>query len=409
MNVLVLTCGTSSIRFQVIAVDPDRLENEGNGLARGSVGPIGEDAMLRIDVPGRPAEARTLWPSTHEAAARRIIEWCRDAGLSLDAVGHRLLNGGERFTRPRLIDESVIAALEILQELSPLHCGAGLAGVRATRAVCNGTIPMVAVFDTAYHVTIPERASLYALPRDLVRRLGLRRFGAHGISYHWLVRRYSQLAGIPESRATLVAFRLDEECSAAAIAGGRSIDTSMGLTPQDGLLMGTRCGDLDASVVTYLERTQGLTPEEIERLLNEDSGLKGLSGLGQDLSELVGRAREHPGARLAVDAFCYRARKYLGAYMAALGGADAVVFSGSIGEGLPAVRARICDGMEWCGLAIDPEANRRAIGCEAEIGDRRARMRAFVIPADEAAVIARETAACLLNSSRRVRPLRSVR
>jgi acetate kinase len=411
VNVLVLNCGTSSVKFQVTAVDPQRIDLDGHhGLARGSVGPIGGDAVLQVDHPGRPVEPRPVWPSTHEAAARRIIEWCRDTGLFFDAVGHRLLHGGERFTRPTLIDESVIASLEVLEDLSPLHCAPGLAGVRAARASLNSDTPMVAVFDTAFHLTMPERACLYALPRDLARRLGLRRFGSHGLSYRWLVRRYAQIAGIPESRATFVAFHLGEACSAAAIAGGKSIDTSAGLTPQDGLVMGTRCGDVDASVLTYLERAQGLAPEEIERLLNEESGLKGLSGLGHDLRDLVGRAREHPGARLAVEAFCYRARKYLGAYIAALGGADAVIFSGGIGEYLPTVRARICDGMEWCGLEIDPEANRRAIGGEAEIGARGTRMRAFVIPTDEEAVIARETAACLLHTVRQVRtPLSSAR
>jgi len=404
LNILVLNCGTSSVKFQVAAVDPGRLDLDGrSGLARGTVGPIGGDAALQVDVPGLPAGHRTVWPSTHEAAARRIIEWCRDAGLVVDAVGHRLLHGGERFTRPTLIDESVIASLEILQDLSPLHSAPGLAGVRAARAAVGGDVPMVAVFDTAFHVTMPERACLYALPRDLGRRLGLRRFGAHGISYRWLVSRYSRLAGIPESRATFVAFHLGEGCSAAAIAGGKSIDTSMGLTPQDGLVMGTRCGDLDASVLTYLERTQGLTPEEIDHLLNEESGLKGLSGLGHDMRDLMGRVGDHPGARLAVDIFCYRARKYLGAYVAALGGADAVVFSGGIGANLPAVRARICEGMEWCGLEVDPEANRLTVGIEGEIGARRARLRAFVIPTDEEAVIARETAVCLVQMADRGR------
>jgi acetate kinase len=397
LNILVLNCGTASVKFQVAAVEPERLALDGHhSLARGAVGPVGGEAVLRIDVPGRPVEHKSVWPSTHEAAVRRIIEWCHDAGFFFDAVGHRLLHGGERFTRPTLIDESVIASLEILQELSPLHSGPGLAGVRVARAAFNSDIPMAAVFDTAFHVTMPERACLYALPRDLGRRLGLRRFGSHGISYRWLVSRYSHLAGIPESRATFVAFHLGEGCSAAAIAGGKSIDTSMGLTPQDGLVMGTRSGDVDASVLTYLERTQGLTPEEIDHLLNEESGLKGLSGLSHDMRELLGRAKDHPGARLAVDTFCYRARKYLGAYIAALGGADAVVFSGGIGENLPAVRARICEGMEWCGLEIDPEANRRTVGTEGEIGARRARLRAFVIPTDEEAVIARETAACLM-------------
>lgn len=405
MNVLVLNCGTSSVKFQVVAVDPERLAIDGHHrLARGSVEPIGGEAVLRVDAPGHAPDHKTVWPATHEAAVRRIIEYCRDAGFFLDAVGHRLLHGGERFTRPTVIDESVIASLEILQDLSPLHSGPGLAGVRAARAAFNSDVPMVAVFDTAFHVTMPERACLYALPRDMGRRLGLRRYGSHGISYRWLVSRYSRLSGIPENRATFVGFHLGEGCSAAAIAGGKSIDTSMGLTPLDGLVMGTRCGDLDPSILTYLERAQGLTPEEVDHLLNEESGLKGLSGLSHDIRELLARAKDHPGARLAIDIFCYRARKYLGAYIAALGGADAVIFSGGIGENIPAIRARICEGMEWCGLEIDPEANRRTVGTEGDISAPRSRLRALVIPTDEEAVIARETAACLLQMAGYDRP-----
>jgi acetate kinase len=397
VNILVLNCGTSSVKFRAATVDPERPEpDEHRTLARGVVEGIGGEAFLRAETPGQPPVRKPVLPATHEAAIGHAIEWCRESGILFDAVGHRLLHGGERFTRPTLVDESVIASLEILQDLSPVHGWTGLAGIRAARAALDADVPMVAVFDTSFHLTMPERAFLYALPRDLGRRLGLRRFGSHGISYRWLVSRYSRLAGIPESRATFVAFHLGDGCSVAAIAGGKSIDTSTGLTPLDGLVMGTRCGDLDPSVLTYLERARVLSHEEIDHLLNEESGLKGLSGLSHDLRVLLPRTQDHAGARLAIDTFCYRARKYLGAYVAALGGADAVVFSGGVGENIPAVRARICEGMEWCGLEIDPEANRRVIGTEAEIGGRRSRLRVFVIPTDEEAVIARETAACLL-------------
>jgi acetate kinase len=209
----------------------------------------------------------------------------------------------------------------------------------------------------------------------------VRRFGSHGISYRWLVTRYSQIAGIPESRATLVAFHLGEGCSAAAIAGGKSIDTSAGLTP----------GEIDPA------------PRVGPRI-------GGLPGPAHDMRDLLARAKDHPDARLAVDAFCYKARKYLGAYLAALSGADAVVFSGGIGENVPAVRARICEGMEWCGLELDPEANRRTVGTEGEIGARRAGVRTFVIPTDEEAVIARETAVCLATMAGQVRsPRRTAR
>jgi acetate kinase len=396
VNILVINCGTATVKFQVASVDPDLAGLDGyHRLAQGSVEGIGQEAQLHAEVPGRTTERRTVWPATHETAVRRIIEWCREAGFFLDCVGHRIVHGGERFTRATLVDDSVIASLEVLQDLAPIHNAPALSGVRAARAVLGPDVPMVAVFDTAFHLTMPERACVYALPRETSRRLGIRRYGFHGISYRWLVGRYSRLAGIAESRATFVAFHLGDGCSAAAIAGGRSIDTSMGLTPLEGLVMGTRSGDLDPSVITYLARTQGLGLDEIERLLNEGSGLKGISGLSQDIRELLAREKEHPGARLAVDIFCYRARKYLGAYIAALGGTDAVVFSGGIGENIPAVRARICEGMQWCGLSIDPDLNRRTLGTEADISARGARVRTFVIPTDEEQVIARESAACL--------------
>lgn len=403
MNVLVINCGGATVKFQVASVDPDAAAFEGvKRLANGAVvGVGGDEPLLKVETPesgSRPVEA-----ASHESAVRRILEWCRASGLEIEAVGHRLMFGGERFAGPTILDDSALATLELLSGIAPLehvHC---LASLRAVRSALGPGIPMVALFDTSFHLTMPERASVYALPREFEKRHGIRRYGFHGISYRWLVTRYSQIAGIPEGRATFVAFHLGDGCSAAAIAGGRSIDTSMGLTPVEGLVMGTRAGDLDASVVTSLMRDHGFGLDEVEAILNERSGLKGLSGISQDLRVLLLREKEAPGARLAVDVFCYRARKYLGAYLAALSGADAVVFSGGIGENLPAIRARICEDMEWCGLALDPEANRRAVGVEAEIGARGSRIRAFVIPTDEGAVIARETVLCLRMAATRAR------
>lgn len=396
MNILVINCGGASVKFLVATLSPQAalLDNQ-QWLARGRVEGLGHEAALRAHLTGGAFIKKRVHPPSHEGAVRRIIEWCRQAGLSVDAVGHLMARGGERFARPILVDEAVSASLEILQELAPRQNAAGIAGLQEARAVLGRDVPMVAVFDTAFHVTMPERACLYALPRDNGRRLAVRRYGSHGVSYRYLVERYSRLAGTPMDRATLVAFHLGQSCSAAAIAGGRSIDTSTGFTPLEGLVTGTGCGDLDPSVVGYLARTHGLSLEAVETLLGEKSGLAGLSGLSSDMRELVDREPDSPAARLAVDLFCYRARKYLGAYLAALGGADAVVFSGGIGENMPSIRQRICEGAEWCGLVLDPSANRRAVGAEAEIGARGSRLRAFVIPTDEEAVIARDTAACL--------------
>jgi acetate kinase len=260
---------------------------------------------------------------------------------------------------------------------------------------------MVAVFDTSFHSTLPDRAFLYAIPHELSIRRGIRRYGFHGISYQYLLSRYCALTGTPHEEATIVAFHLGNGCSAAAIRNGESIDTSMGFTPLEGLVMGTRSGDIDPAIVGILAHEEGLSPGEVELLLNTRSGLLGLSGRSRDMRDLLGREGDDPRARLAVEIFCYRARKYLGAYLAALGGADGIVFSGGIGENAHEIRARILTGMEWAGIRIDPARNRETTGKEGEIGAPDSRLRVFVIPADEELVIARETVACLATSRKR--------
>jgi acetate kinase len=254
---------------------------------------------------------------------------------------------------------------------------------------------MVAVFDTTFHTGLPDRASLYAIPYELSTRHGIRRYGFHGISYQYLLSRYCSLTGTPPGDETIIVFHLGNGCSVAAIRKGAPVDTSMGFTPLEGLVMGTRCGDIDPAIVGFLAHEEGLTPAEVEDILNARSGLLGLSGRSRDMRDLLEKAGDEPRARLAVEIFCYRARKYLGAYLAALGSADAIVFSGGIGENAPEVRARILDGMEWFGIRIDSSRNKETTGKEGEIGAPESRLRIFVIPTDEEIVIARETAACL--------------
>jgi acetate kinase len=254
---------------------------------------------------------------------------------------------------------------------------------------------MVAVFDTAFHATLPEHAFRYAIPDELARRHGIRRYGFHGTSYRSVLASYARMSGTPPERATLVAFHLGNGCSAAAIRRGASVDTSMGFTPLEGLVMGTRAGDLDPAIVGHLTRAEAVPIEEIERWLNERSGLLGLSGRSRDMRDLLAHQRDDARARLAVEVFCYRARKYLGAYLAVLGGADAVVFTAGIGENAPEVRARICAGMDWCGVALDAARNAATVGTEGWIGADGARLRVAVIPTDEESMIARDTVACL--------------
>ena len=256
-------------------------------------------------------------------------------------------------------------------------------------------MPLVAVFDTAFHASLPETAFSYGIPYELAKRHGIRRFGFHGLSYQSVVSRYAELTGLDQSDVTMVALHLGNGASAAAIRHGRSVDTSMGFTPLEGLVMGTRSGDLDPALIGYLARREGVTAAEVERVLNEESGLLGLSGRSRDMRDLIAACKTDARARLAVDVFCHRARKYLGAYLAVLGGARAVVFTGGIGENAPDVRAEICRDAAWCGLELDPVLNRRMVGQTGRISSAGARLEAWVILTDEEQVVARETAQCL--------------
>ncbi len=254
---------------------------------------------------------------------------------------------------------------------------------------------MVAVFDTAFHASLPERALRYAIPPELADRHGIRRFGFHGISYRAVLERYCALTGTPESQATIIALHLGSGCSAVAIANGRSVDTSMGLTPLEGLVMGTRSGDMDPSIVEHLSRVERVPATDVERWLNERSGLLGLSSRSADLRDLLAHERDDGRAEIAIEVFCYRIRKYIGAYLAALGGAQAVVFTGAIGERSAEVRARVCEGLDGFGLILDPRANGAAGGSARRISASGARLAAFVVPTDEESEIARGTVQAL--------------
>jgi acetate kinase len=378
VNVLVLNCGSSSLKFQLLAMPAEER------LARGVV--------ERIDGDYTEAVQRAL----DEAAAR--------AGARIDAVGHRIVHGGDRFTEPVVIDEAVTAALDALADLAPLHNGPGVAGIRAARAVLKARVPMVAAFDTAFHVTMPERAARYALPWELAERHRVRRYGFHGLSYRYVTERYASLTATPPSRATFVALHLGNGCSAVAVRDGASVDTSMGFTPLEGLVMGTRSGDVDPAVIGYLARAEGVAEAEVEHWLNERSGLLGVSGRSGDMRDLLASERTDARAALAVDLFCYRARKYVGAYLAGLGGAQAVVFTGGIGEHNPEIRRRICEDMAWCGLVLDERRNRAAVGTEGVISADGAALHAFVIPTDEERVIARDVMECLARAPSRSVP-----
>jgi len=324
-----------------------------------------------------------------------VLGWLAEGDTEVDAVGHRVVHGGARFTAPTPIDDAVLAAVEGLESLAPLHNRPSLAGIRACQAALKPAVPMVAVFDTAFHASLPAAAAQYAIPGELARRHGIRRFGFHGLSYAWATARSAALLGRAEADVRLVVLHLGNGASAAAIRDGISVDTSMGLTPLEGLVMGTRSGDVDPALIGYLVRMEGTAVADVESWLNERSGLVGLSGASGDVRDLLDRERHDARARLALDVFCHRARKYLGAYLAVLGGAEAVVFTGGIGEHQPEIRQRIAGGFEWCGLTLDPERNAATRGGEGVISAAASRIRALVVAADEERIIAHQTAACL--------------
>src|SRR6266404_3286535 len=408
MNVLVLNCGSSSVKFQLIesggesaAMDRDRK------LVVGLIDRLGDGATFKLksgDTMSPPEEK--LAAPNHEIAVRAIIA---RLGLTMsngvgerqvDAVGHRVVHGGDLFTSAVAIDDDVLSRIESLNDLAPLHNPAAVSGIHAARKIFGAAAPMAAVFDTAFHHTIPETAATYAIPVELAKKHAIRRYGFHGMAHQYSLLRYGELTGRPERQTDLITLHLGNGCSACAIRGGRSVDTSMGFTPLEGLVMGTRSGDLDPALVNYLVRKEKVDAAEVERWLNHRSGLLGLSERSNDMRELISVYETNARARLAVDVFCYRARKYLGAYLAALGGADAVVFSGGIGENAPAVREKICTGMDWCGLSLDQEKNSGAVGTESLISSAGGRVHVYVIPSDEEAIIARETVKLFQHKSR---------
>ena len=406
MNVLVLNCGSSSLKFLLVDAATE------SRLARGLVERIGGQALCTYEP--RQGDVRKFAEPVrdHRAAVERVMRWLvrtgGDAGVidspgEIHAVGHRVVHGGESFRTHARIDAGVIRRIEDCIDLAPLHNPANLSGIRAARALLGDGTPMVAVFDTAFHSTMPEASYLYAIPYQLYRRHRIRRYGFHGTSHAYLARRYAALAGKPSGAADLITLHLGNGCSACAIRQGRSFATSMGFTPLEGLVMGTRCGDVDPSLIEHIALKEGMSLRETNSLLNKQSGLFGVSGLTNDMRELLDEEREHGDRRaaLAIDLFVRRVKHYIGAYLAELGGAEAIVFSGGIGENSPGIRRRVCHGLDWLGIDLDPTRNDALpAGGEGEVGASGSRVRLFVIPTNEELMIARETAAVLAGGPR---------
>ncbi|HJX61642.1 MAG TPA: acetate kinase [Dehalococcoidia bacterium] len=390
-----MNCGSSTLKFQLIEADGGAAAGRQRRLARGIVDGIGGRGVIDFAIEDGESRRRSVAAADHGVATGGVLAWLESVGLlaGLNGVGHRVVHGGDRFLEPTVIDDEVLEAIEALADLAPLHNAPSLEAIRTARAVLGAGVPMVATFDTAFHRTLPERASRYAIPLELADEHRIRRYGFHGPAHRYMTERYAAITATPLEQVKLVTLQLGNGCSATAIEGGRSVDTSMGFTPLEGLMMGTRSGDVDPSLAGFLARREGVDVEEAEAWLNTRSGLLGVAGRSSDMRELLeAEAGGDERAALAVDMFCYRVRKYIGAYLAALGGADAVVFGGGIGENAPLVRARICAGMGWCGLLLDEDRNARTIGSEGRISIDDSRVQAYVIPVDEAAIIARDTA-----------------
>ena len=414
MNILVLNCGSSSVRFQLIATDLEQIEqNTDRRLARGYIERVGGQAIITFSAEGREAQRSTAPLRDTRAAVELIIRWVCSPASGIDAVksvadvhavGHRVVHGGERFTHSVLITDEVLRGIEDCIDLAPLHNPANVKGILAAREVFGVGLPQAAVFDTAFHQTLPDHAYLYALPYQLYRRHRIRRYGFHGTSHRYVAYRYRQLLRLEREKTKVITMHLGNGCSAAAISAGDSVDTSMGMTPLEGLVMGTRSGDIDPAIIDFVSAKEGLSAQEVETLLNKQSGLIGISGLTNDMRELLAEAHEHDDrrARLAIEIFCYRARKYIGSYLAAMNGADAIIFTGGIGENSAEIRATICDGLQWMGLELDQELNAAHTGGREGIVSRDgSRLAAYVIPTDEELLIARDTVRCVRGAPQR--------
>ena len=398
MKILVLNCGSSSIKFQLIETDTELIEsNTDRCIAKGSVERIGTDeGTLKVTVPPNPVRSTTEEVLDHQTALTKVIASLKDCHAVADisqiqAVGHRMVHGGERFAASVVIDDAVENEIQQCVELAPLHNPHNLRGYYVARKVMP-QVPQVAVFDTAFHQTMEPHAYLYGLPYSYYRRYHIRRYGFHGTSHRYVAYRYRQIFGKAREEVNLISAHLGNGCSLTAIEKGHSIDTSMGFTPQEGLVMGTRCGDIDPAAILYIMSKDELTLHDMSTLLNKFCGLYGISGESNDMRELItAAAKGDEQAHLAINVFCYRIKKYIGSYSAALGHVDGLIFTGGIGENSPQVRAQACAGLKEMGIEIDEKRNASIGGKEGEISTDASRIRVMVIPTNEELLIARDT------------------
>jgi acetate kinase len=400
VKVLVLNCGSSSVKYQLIETSLEMISsNSDRAIARGAVERIGTSSAVHTYRPeGRDKTSTVSEILEHRVAIAEIIRTLTHPGTGvigdakdIEAVGHRVVHGGEAFAKSVLASPEVMLKVEECCELAPLHNPHNLRGYHAARQLL-ADVPHAAVFDTAYHQSMPRHAYLYGLPYVLYTRHAIRRYGFHGTSHRFVGWRAQGLLGRKREELRLITCHLGNGASVCAIDHGRSVDTSMGFTPLEGLLMGTRCGDLDPALIFYIMHKEDLTEHQATTMLNKHSGLFGISGVSNDMAELLkAEASGHERARLAVEMFCYRVKKYVAAYAGVMGGADALIFTGGIGENAAPVRERCVKGLEFMGIRLDAERNAAAAGLEGEISPPDSPVKVLVIPTNEELIIARDT------------------
>lgn len=390
MNILVINAGSSSLKFQLLDMKEKKI------LVKGICDRIGiKNSCFEYQIPGNDKVTIGTEMPKHKDAIAVVLKTLLEVGVikslsEIAGVGHRVLHGGEKFHDPVLIDERVMDAIRECIPLGPLHNPANIMGIEGCAAEMPG-IPMVAVFDTGFHQTMPKEAYMYAIPYEAYKKYSIRKYGFHGTSHKYVTQRAAELLGRPIEELKLISCHLGNGASICAVKFGKCIDTTMGLTPLDGLVMGTRCGTMDPAVVTFLAEKEGMKPSELDTYMNKKSGLLGVSGVSSDMRDLwkaVGEGNER--ARLAIDMFCYRVKTYVGSYFAAMNGADAIIFTGGIGENDGRIREMCLSELDSMGIAVDP-GKTSVRGKEEDISASNAKVKTWIIPTNEELAIAQET------------------
>ncbi|WP_314126354.1 acetate kinase [Segatella maculosa] len=393
MKVLVLNCGSSSIKYKLYNMDNEAV------LAQGGVERIGLDnAFIKVKLTNGEKKQIMADLPTHKEGVSLVFKCLLDPEFGaikdlkeIDAVGHRIVQGGDKYNKSVIVDKQVEQDIEELCDLAPVHNAGHLKGIRAVDALMP-TTPQVCVFDNAFHSTMPDYAYLYAIPYELYEKYHIRRYGFHGTSHRYVSQRVCEILGLDVNNSRIITCHIGNGASVAAVLNGKVIDTSMGLTPLAGLMMGSRCGDIDASAVTYLMDKLGKKPQEMADYLNKQSGVLGIAGISSDMRDVENAAQKgNKRAKLALEMYDYRIKKYIGAYAAALGGVDAIVFTAGVGENQTGTREQACAGLEFLGIKIDKAKNATIHGEEAIISTPDSKVKVVVVPTDEEIVIARDT------------------